>query len=297
MACPLTEKWPKTRFFHCFCLKNGQFEVFFLYFPGFCGHNQVDRKNSRPQPQITEKTHMKHPHYGFGGAFAFAGLLTALTLGVIGSCSLRAVPVLVADIDDLDAKAQPHFNEARRNIPAVVEKMTEIGSTCKLCGLMVRDKLTGSHETQDYLASVLEKPIITPCRMEAEVYGCGFKSDKFLNTLKAVNADYAEIEAYALGGLALEAVFLKQTMAALTSTLGGIVARLSATFGSGAACAAADGPFPFGDAAAVILAAGGTAWSSYDLYEARKHLPAELTALLLSVIRDCQEACRMEVLK
>ena len=139
----------------------------------------------------------------------YTGLVTALSLGVIGSCSLRAVPVLVADIDDLDAKAQPHFDEARRNIPAVVEKMTEIGSTCRLCGLMVRDKLTGAHETQEYLASVLEKPIITPCRKGAEVYGCGFNSAGFLDNLKAVNADYAEIEAYALGGLALEAAFLK----------------------------------------------------------------------------------------
>ena len=222
----------------------------------------------------------------------YTGLVTALSLGILGSCSLRAVPVLVADIGSLDAKAQPYFNEARANIPAVVEKLTEIGSTCRLCGLMVRDKLTGAHETQEYLASVLEKPIITLCRMGAEVYGLDFNSAGFLDHLKAVNADYAEIEAYALGGLALEAAFLKQTIAALTSTLGGIVARLSATFGSGAACAAADGPFPFGDAVAVVLAAGGTAWSSYDLYEARKHLPAELTALLKQVINDCQEACR-----
>ncbi len=222
----------------------------------------------------------------------YTGLVTALSLGVIGSCALRSVPVLVADIDDLDAKAQPHFDEARRNIPAVVEKLTEIGSTCRLCGLMVRDKLTGTRDTQEYLASILEKPIITPCRKGAAVYGCDFNTTGFLDSLKAVNADYAEIEAYALGGLAIEAVFLKQTIAALTSTLGSVVARLSTTFGCGAACAAVDGPFPFGDAVAVVLAAGGTAWSSYDLYEARKHLPAELTALLKQVISDCQEACR-----
>ena len=160
-----------------------------------------------------------------------------------------------------------------------------------------RGKLTGTHETQEYLASVLEKPIISPCRRGAEIYGSDFNSAGFLDNLKAINADYAEIEAYALGGLALEAVFLKQTIAALSSTLGGIVARLSATFGGGAACAAVDGPFPFGDAVAVVLAAGGTAWSSYDLYQARKQLPAELTALLKQAINDCQTACRMEVLK
>ena len=65
-----------------------------------------------------------------GLVFFYTGLVAALSLGVISSCSLRAVPVLIADIDDLDAKAQPHFDEARRNIPAVVEKLTEIGSTC-----------------------------------------------------------------------------------------------------------------------------------------------------------------------
>ena len=123
----------------------------------------------------------------------------------------------------------------------------------------------GTHETQDYLTSILEQPIITPCRRGAAVYGCDFNSAGFLDNLKVVNADYAEIEAYALGGLALEAAFLKQTISALTSTLGGIVARLSATFGSGAACAASDGPFPFGDAVAVVLAAGGTAWSRYSV--------------------------------
>ena len=114
---------------------------------------------------------MKHPHFPFGGAFILAGLLAALSLGVIGSCSLRSVPVLVADIDELDAKAQPYFDEARRNVPAVVEKLNEIGSTCRLCGLMVRDKFAGTHETQEYLASVLEQPIITPCRKGVETTG------------------------------------------------------------------------------------------------------------------------------
>ena len=235
---------------------------------------------------------MKHPNIGFSRAFCLAGLLAALSLGVLCSCSLRAVPVLIADIDALDAKARPHFDEASRNIPTVVEELTEIGTTGKLCGFMVRDKLAGTHETQEYLNSILKKPIITPCRKGAEVYGCDFNSAGFLDHLKAVNADYAEIEAYAISGLAIEAIFLKQTIAALTSTLGGIVARLSAAFGSGAACAAADGTFPFGDAVAVVLAAGGTAWSSYDLYQAQQQLPAELTALLQAVIRDLQAACR-----
>jgi hypothetical protein len=240
---------------------------------------------------------MKHPHYRFGVAFIIAGLLAALSLGVIGSCSLRAVPVLVADIDDLDAKARPHFDEARRNIPAVVEKLTEIGSTCKLCGLMVRDKLAGAHETQEYLNSILEKPIITPCRRGASVYGCDFETAGFLNSLKAINSDYAVIKAYAIGGLAIEALFLKNTIAMLGSVLGSVVSRLTAALGGGTACAAADGPLPVGDIVGIVLATGGTAWSGYDLWKAHEQLPVELTALLKQAINDCQAACRMEALK
>lgn len=240
---------------------------------------------------------MKIPHIGFGGALCLAGLLAALSLGIIGSCSLRHVAVPLAEIERMDAKAQPHFEEAQRNIPAVVEQMTEIGTTCKLCWLMARDKLAGTHETQEYLNSILNEPIIEPCRKGAKVYGCDFKTAGFLNALKSINADYAEIEAYALSGLALEAAFFKQTMAAVTSTMGGIVARLSATFGGGAACAAIDGPFPVGDFVSIVFAAGGTAWSGYDLWKARERLSAELTAMLKQAIHDCQAACRREAIK
>lgn len=237
---------------------------------------------------------MKHPHNRFGRTFVFAGLLIALSLGVIGSCSLRAVPVLVADIDDLDAKAQLFFDEARRNIPAVVEQLTSVGAQCKLCCLMAWDRGIGTSKTRDYLSSALKEAIIEPCRKGAKIYGCGFEHTGFLNILKEVNADYAEVKAYAVSGLAVEAVFLKQTIAALSSTLGSVVTRLAAAFGSGTACVAADGPLPFGDIVGAALATGGTVWSGYDLWKAHVRLPAELTALLTQAIRDCQEACRKE---
>ena len=237
---------------------------------------------------------MKHPHNRFGRTLVFAGLLTALCLGIVGSCSLRAVPVLVADIDDLDAQAQPFFDEARRNIPAVVENLTSVGAQCKLCCLMAWDKVIGTSKTQDFLLFALKEAIIEPCRKGASVYGCAINSDGFLNILKEVNADYAGIKAYAVGSLAIEGVFLKQTIAALSSTLGSVVTRLGAAFGSGTACVAADGPLPFGDIVGAVLATGGTVWSGYDLWKAHVRLPAELTALLKQVISDCQAACRKE---
>jgi len=227
----------------------------------------------------------------------YTGLLAALSLGVIGSCSLRHMPVLQAEIQRMDEKAQPHFEEARRNIPSVVEQMTEIGSTCKLCWLMARDKLTGTQETQGYLTSILNEPIITPCRKGASVYGCDFNSTGFLNELKSVNADYAESEAYAVSGLAIETIFLKQTVASLSTVLGTVVAKLARACGSGVVSSAADGPFPVGDAIGVLLATGGTAWCGYDLYKAREQLSVELTVMLKQLVNDCHAACRKAALK
>ena len=76
---------------------------------------------------------MKIPYFPFSGAFCLAGLLAALALGSIDSCSLRAVPVPLAEIERMDAKAQPHFEEAQRNIPWVVEQLTGSTALCKLC--------------------------------------------------------------------------------------------------------------------------------------------------------------------
>ena len=240
---------------------------------------------------------MKHPYHGFGRAFVFAGLLVALSLGIIGSCSLRAFPILQADVDSLDAKAQLHFDEARRNIPAVVDRLTETGTQCKLCLLMARDKIVGTSKTQDFLASFLKEPIIAPCRKGVNVYGLDFEDDNFLESLAEVNADYVNIKAYALGSLAIEAVFLKQTITALKTVLGTTITRLTAVCSGGAAFAAADGPFPFGDAVAVVLAAGGAAWSGYDLWKAQTQLHEELTVLLQTAIQNCQDACLREAFR
>ena len=108
---------------------------------------------------------------------------------------------------------------------------------------------------------------------------------------------YALTKAYAIGALSIEALFLHKTLASLYTILGSIVGRLAVSAGSGTTLAAADGPLPFGDILGVVLAAGGTAWSVYDINKASKQLPSELEALLRQAVHDCQAACRMEVLK
>ena len=72
-----------------------------------------------------------------------------------------------------------------------------------------------------------------PCSRGARVYGYDFNSARFLDALKSINADYAEIEAYAVNGLAIESLFLKRTIASLSSVLGTVVAKLAGAYGSG----------------------------------------------------------------
>ena len=248
---------------------------------------------------------MNKTHPELGRAFVFAGLTAALALGIIGSCCYRrqsravttTTPKQISRIEMLDAQARPHFDEARRNIPSVVDQMTTTGALCKLCWLMSRDKIAGSHKTQDYLESMLNGPIVGPCRAGARVYGCNITSAGFVNGVKAVNSDYALTGAYALTGLSIEALFLKKTIASLSTVLGKIVARLAVSYRGGTACAAADGPFPIGDIIGVVMAAGGTVWSAYDLYKVKTQLGPDLKNLLQQSVQECQTACRMEALK
>ena len=69
-----------------------------------------------------------------------------------------------------------------------------------------------------------------------------------------------------------------------------------AVFG-GTACAAADGPLPIGDIIGIVMAAGGTVWSAYDLYQVKTKLGPEMKSLLLQSVQECQTACRMEALR
>ena len=240
-----------------------------------------------------------------GGGYFFAGLLFALVLGGGSYWMLhkeKLSEVLTAtsrkpDIAELDARAKPHFDRAKQNIPAVVEELTSYSSMVKFCYLASCDKLTGGNRVQEYLTSVINARIIDPCRKGAKVYGCDVNPASFQQHISELNSDAVVASAYAASGLMLEAVFLKSTVKAFTSVLGAISSRLAAAYGTSAVCAVADGPFPIGDTIAVLLATGSTAWCAYDLWQAKVQLHSELTAVLLQSIDNCRTASRKVALE
>ena len=94
----------------------------------------------------------------------FIGLAAALALCAF-SCTARSrvrSPRARSSIEELDALAKPHFDQAERNVPAVVAEMSSTGNFLKLCRLIVGDKLSGSHDTRDYLESMIHDRIIVP---------------------------------------------------------------------------------------------------------------------------------------
>ena len=227
-------------------------------------------------------------------AVVFIGLAAAIALCAFGAMAPRRArpPRTGSSMEGLDALAKPHFDEAERNVPSVVADLTSNGNFLKLCWLMAEDKVSGSHKTQKFIESKIRTRIVEPCQRGAGVYGCGVDSSAIRDELLASGRDNAVITACATGSLAVEAIFIKSTLASLRSVLGATVGKLSSACGSGAACAAADGPLPIGDIIGITLAAGGTIWSISDICHAQKQLPRELSEILYQSIWDCRESCR-----
>jgi hypothetical protein len=73
-------------------------------------------------------------------------------------------------------------------------------------------------------------------------------------------------------GLAVDAVLIPKLCASAGVVLQTVVGRTTATLATSGTLIVADGPFPVGDAIAVVVGVGGGIWAACDLYHARKHL-------------------------
>ena len=96
---------------------------------------------------------------------------------------------------------------------------------------------------------------------------------------------------------ALEAVCIRQTVAAAARILGKTGARQAGTMVAGVGAAASDGPLPVGDTIAAVAILGCTVWSAWDVYQATEVLPKELHATLEATTRSCEEQTVDEVKK
>ena len=226
-----------------------------------------------------------------------AGLALAVLLAAAGMRSSRTttkLPGKTTSISELDRRAQPFFEEAEKSIPNVVSELSGTQAFLNMCGLAVVDKISGSNKMEQKLASVIDGPILAPCRKGAAVYGCNINPVLARGYLSGLHRDAMTSALYASGGVALEAAFLKTTLKSVQCVIGPIAGKIAAKFGTGATLAVADGPLPIGDTIGVILAVGGSAWSVHDLLALRRDLPGAISAALRQAIQEYWKQCRLE---
>ena len=99
-----------------------------------------------------------------------------------------------------------------------------------------------------------------------------------------------------IAGAGLEIVFLRTTIQMAGTAFRHIIARLAATGSTAAICAAADGPFPVGDAIGAAIGIGSLVWCAYDLYQISQVMPKEVHAGLTKMVRDYQDNSRKQAL-
>ena len=106
-------------------------------------------------------------HNVTGKTLVYAGLILAVLLSAAGMRSSRTTIKLAekaASLTELDQRARPFFEEAEKNIPQVVSNLTGTQAFLNLCYLAITDKVTGSDKLDRKLASVIDGPILAPCR-------------------------------------------------------------------------------------------------------------------------------------
>lgn len=221
-----------------------------------------------------------------------AGVILAFcsTLALTKCSSKSAIIPWKVSISELDRKAKPHFDQAKRQIPSIAEKLSSLSSLSRMGWYSMTNKAA----LQKYLTEQL-RPLIIPCSKGAAVYGVKMNSNVFHDPTFAVGKDNLRAAAYAVSGLGMEMIFAKTLIRSLGRVIGTITAKMAVSWGGAASCAVADGPLPVGDIVGVILGAGGTVWSAYDLWQCRVRLPIEITAVLTSAVNDIQKQCRQQV--
>ena len=223
---------------------------------------------------------------------ALALVLAFCSMLNLTRCSIRWPPLLRQGppLAELDRRAQPHFDAAKATIPKIAEKLSTLKSLSRMCWYMATNKSA----LQNFLAREL-KPLTSHCAEGAAVYGVKLNTALFHDLVAETGKNNFLSGAYAVGGLGLEALFLKSLLRSLSKVLGAVAAKLAVSWTGAASCAAADGPLPVGDIVGVVMGVGGTVWSAYDLWQCRVRLPLEIKAVLNAAVDNVREQCRRQV--
>lgn len=213
------------------------------------------------------------------------------------------------------------FSAILANVPEATARLTSWETSADLALRLAADRLNGTDTAAPLVANIITPAIGAPCcqatalarqhldRLRLQLaenntlYGADLAAmlsgpdlapalpEDMLEDFGAALADTAgQINsaafetALAAVSAGADALFIQGGLAAMTRVAAAAAARMAAGSAIGAGCAAADGPMPVGDIIGALLFAGGTAWTTWDLYNARIRLPREIALDLTSKI-------------
>ncbi len=233
-------------------------------------------------------------------------------------------------VSRMEEQLRKGVRRAKDNIPNVIDSTCTFKQSAKICYLMAKDAADGGNELSEHLSGVIVPNIISPlqkgtaeCENELARLAASLESSRtnlharivsagqmpelglerdpaiensFKELLKTVDSssdgitEIAKIKTMTAISIAIDAIFIRSTVACFRSVLGHIARRMGVTVASSIASAAADGPLPIGDAIAVVISVGGAAWCAYDIYKANTEMPAKIRSELWnSIERSCKD--------
>ena len=245
-----------------------------------------------------------------------------LTNGYQADCSR----IVTQYMNLLESNVDSDFSQARNSIPRVVDDLSGFGACVKLSYKAAKDRLKDTNDFQEAYMEVIDGPIVQPSlrahrtanemlqmldqRLKeryaqysvdlAAACGRGVQESQIpASDLARLEECISNVAAYAQRyqaqklmtavGVAVEAIFIRQTCSAIVTLFAKPVAKICGSLGAGAICAAADGPIPIGDIVGGVLAIGGFAWTAYDVYEVMSVMPKRLESELRDGINETKD--------
>jgi hypothetical protein len=230
------------------------------------------------------------------------------------------------------AQANPHFDQAAKNVDRIVEYLCSISTTKDLCLKMIRDRLRKTDTANAFLQDKMTEYVTRHCieGMKQRQVALATYRDTLQRGLTELNTDLAQVALQAdfaaavdlgpleqlikdeqrwerfAGEIAKSSTFAGVGLAAslaaeactrsVSATIGRVVRRFLAKSALITWLPVADGPLPIGDAVFAALEVGFMAWDANALYHARVTMRRELTDGLKKSIDQCRSHSRNEVL-
>ena len=220
------------------------------------------------------------------------------------------------------------FDRAEDGVAPAVDELASFKGCAILCYLMAKDKFSGTCETEGRIQSVIDAHIgenvlyagqqrenavarlndalaRNTTDMQVRLASMteivpGSEDETAQAALRDLSASISTVSQGFGGiavstvnsgtGLAISALLVKTVVRQARNVLWNIARRLELTTALALGSAAADGPFPIGDAIGLVLEVGGAAWCAYELYDAQFTLKDRLRGELRSALAQYRNA-------